>query len=772
MKVTQPVMKVVKRGSFSETLQIDHHSKPKEYQLTFGMPPKEPQRAEFFTRRDSVPQGMKLNVTIEPPKIVESKLTLSQMKRQVEAQVTKRQTLNIPVYKQRRFSETVAIDVHSRKKVSPEKEIKKSFIEFKQLAALRGMKLEVEIKPQQQQTSRLTILQKRRIEAIETQRQMLHIQLDGAPPKFTFECASINCMDGEEVTFRCVVSGNPMPEITWYRNDQPVEENPDFQCSYNRKTGECILHIMEVFPQDNGEYQCIAVNPYGTAITSANLKVDVYEYVPDSEEASASQAELSEHEKVMSEDEVEFLEKTSAFIAKMEKLRQEIQEDHVEEVEVEMTEEFTEETVQMADVKWQIPSATITQMEIEPNEIYEEIMADVEEQETKQEETVVELRRTSVQQGTETHALMQVQDLAVEMTQDFTDSFEASSGNVQEVKVAMSQNVTEAARESLVQTQEENLTEETIYDILDRMPSPVAPTEEEVVKMYEQHKVDEAKLAHVDYTEERHSEEEEEDIFFETAEPEIPGEEVVVTLDTPIVSAKAENLAPTLETRLSLGDTEDANAEFEITETKAEKVVVVLEKAEKKERRLSMASVQEHVTIPQVTDTLQLEDNTQETTEQSNVEVDLEYCGIQSPTQSRVGTFEETIDVDTTKDDVKAYDEEIPMEENVVVMLATPGQTDKPDMQIDPVLERHSPEGVTEEYVANIKEIVMIPAIVRPEYEPSVIELYRLETRVGHSTGPGIETTIEQEDHFLEETEVAPTEEAVSLRQASKDTKK
>ena len=70
----------------------------------------------------------------------------------------------------------------------------------------------------------------------------------------------------------------------------------------------------------------------------------VFEYIPDSEEASQSQPESimsggSHHErKDVSEDELEFLERTQAFIANMQKLRQEIRDEQVEEEEIEMTE--------------------------------------------------------------------------------------------------------------------------------------------------------------------------------------------------------------------------------------------------------------------------------------------------------------------------------------------------------------------------------------------------------------------------------------------------
>ena len=65
-----------------------------------------------------------------------------------------------------------------------------------------------------------------------------------------------------------------MPEVNWYHNGKVVVPNPDFKTHYDRQSGECVLHILEVFPQDQGRYECIAANKYGRAITKAFLQVE------------------------------------------------------------------------------------------------------------------------------------------------------------------------------------------------------------------------------------------------------------------------------------------------------------------------------------------------------------------------------------------------------------------------------------------------------------------------------------------------------------------
>jgi hypothetical protein len=84
----------------------------------------------------------------------------------------------------------------------------------------------------------------------------------------------VQVMDGEEARFVCKVTGNPMPDVAWYHNGKLVVDNPDFKTAYDKNTGECILHILEVFPQDTGKYECVATNKYGKAVTKATLLVE------------------------------------------------------------------------------------------------------------------------------------------------------------------------------------------------------------------------------------------------------------------------------------------------------------------------------------------------------------------------------------------------------------------------------------------------------------------------------------------------------------------
>jgi len=264
---------------FSETIAIDHKQKLKEMAMQFKLPQPKKEKSELQVRRESVPKGMKLEVELAQQRTLTEKKMI-EMKQRAEAIATQRQELMIPLLQHRRFSETVAIDHKKRpQEIQVEFELPKPRKETSQLtilqkAAPKGVKMEIELPEPKSELSRYEIEKRKYIETVETQRQEVQLQLEGSPPVFIWELQSQKVMDGDEVRFVCKVRGNPMPEITWYHNGKIVYDNPDFRTSYNKETGEVMLFIVEVFPQDTGNYECLAVNKYGKATTRAQLVVE------------------------------------------------------------------------------------------------------------------------------------------------------------------------------------------------------------------------------------------------------------------------------------------------------------------------------------------------------------------------------------------------------------------------------------------------------------------------------------------------------------------
>uniref|UniRef100_A0A336MHG5 CSON015462 protein n=1 Tax=Culicoides sonorensis TaxID=179676 RepID=A0A336MHG5_CULSO len=69
------------------------------------------------------------------------------------------------------------------------------------------------------------------------------------------------------VSFNCSATGNPLPEITWYRNGKLIEN------SYVINYETPILRINSVEPEDQGIYECFARNSVGEVKSSGHLTV-------------------------------------------------------------------------------------------------------------------------------------------------------------------------------------------------------------------------------------------------------------------------------------------------------------------------------------------------------------------------------------------------------------------------------------------------------------------------------------------------------------------
>ncbi|XP_019626721.1 PREDICTED: muscle M-line assembly protein unc-89-like [Branchiostoma belcheri] len=99
------------------------------------------------------------------------------------------------------------------------------------------------------------------------------------PPKFVQPIRSIAVVEGKRAEFEGLVTGDPQPEVTWYKDGQDCTQNPDFEIAYIE--GHAKLVIQEVFDEDAGKYTCKAKNQAGTAASTAELVVKAVTEPPD-----------------------------------------------------------------------------------------------------------------------------------------------------------------------------------------------------------------------------------------------------------------------------------------------------------------------------------------------------------------------------------------------------------------------------------------------------------------------------------------------------------
>ena len=84
-------------------------------------------------------------------------------------------------------------------------------------------------------------------------------------PLFTTPPVDTQAGHGQEAVFTCVAVGPPEPSISWQRLDGALR-NGSVQSGNE-------LHLFSVTVQDNGSYQCVTTNVYGTQAASATLTV-------------------------------------------------------------------------------------------------------------------------------------------------------------------------------------------------------------------------------------------------------------------------------------------------------------------------------------------------------------------------------------------------------------------------------------------------------------------------------------------------------------------
>ncbi|XP_047238807.1 triple functional domain protein-like isoform X4 [Girardinichthys multiradiatus] len=94
-----------------------------------------------------------------------------------------------------------------------------------------------------------------------------------APPDFLVPLSDVTCDNGESVTLRCKVCGQPRTTITWRGpNESNLTNNGHFSITCS-DTGEATLRIIGVASEDDGVYTCIATNELGSVTSSASLRV-------------------------------------------------------------------------------------------------------------------------------------------------------------------------------------------------------------------------------------------------------------------------------------------------------------------------------------------------------------------------------------------------------------------------------------------------------------------------------------------------------------------
>jgi len=94
-----------------------------------------------------------------------------------------------------------------------------------------------------------------------------------AKPLIEKKLQDIELVVGKAAKFEATVSGLPVPDIIWKKDDQPIES--DDRTTVETKGNSKFLHFKKTQAEDIGSYSIVATNEAGTDSSSAHLRVRV-----------------------------------------------------------------------------------------------------------------------------------------------------------------------------------------------------------------------------------------------------------------------------------------------------------------------------------------------------------------------------------------------------------------------------------------------------------------------------------------------------------------
>lgn len=94
-------------------------------------------------------------------------------------------------------------------------------------------------------------------------------------PQITDYSKEVEVVEGSSVTIQCSTIGAEDATITWFKDDEPLEESPRFTTDFDE--GLCLLRIERVSLEDEADYKCQIENESG--ITSMTTELIVEESV-------------------------------------------------------------------------------------------------------------------------------------------------------------------------------------------------------------------------------------------------------------------------------------------------------------------------------------------------------------------------------------------------------------------------------------------------------------------------------------------------------------
>lgn len=92
-------------------------------------------------------------------------------------------------------------------------------------------------------------------------------------PHFKKHLQNTTAQQGHPIVLNCIIQSSPDIDIKWYSNGNLIQPSTDIIISFDAETGDCTLRIVEVYPEDSGQYTVVVTNSAGSESSTCWLIV-------------------------------------------------------------------------------------------------------------------------------------------------------------------------------------------------------------------------------------------------------------------------------------------------------------------------------------------------------------------------------------------------------------------------------------------------------------------------------------------------------------------
>lgn len=113
-------------------------------------------------------------------------------------------------------------------------------------------------------------------------------------PKFICGLKSIEAKINEPHRFTVQINSGPLPTLSWFRDDIPIETELERYIVRHEALGICHLEVTRLEFMDQAEWKCVATNEFGHSVTSCFLKLIIPKHFKKPKFLECLRAVLSE----------------------------------------------------------------------------------------------------------------------------------------------------------------------------------------------------------------------------------------------------------------------------------------------------------------------------------------------------------------------------------------------------------------------------------------------------------------------------------------------